>query len=287
MDDLSIDFTNDKFENQRMIDDLARKLSGGKTLEDLKNIQTRNTEKLIEKLELKAESNEAVQRYFEKLKSGNFVVPQTEFKSMPYDETRQRLWQLIKPKNWVINDLNRDVFIYLISWLSGNSIAQDSNIVLDAKKGIFLCGGTGNGKTSTMKIIQKFCLDNPEYRFRHFKMKPMSEILDDMANGIQPKLEGNWCIDDIGVNYFEVAKVYGNTFHPLPYLIDKLYLNFKNGFLLHVTSNETPKEIMYKNPNAPRSEWVFKDGFDERIRSRIFEMFNVIINTDVDRRFEK
>jgi hypothetical protein len=52
-----------------------------------------------------------------------------------------------------------------------------------------------------------------------------------------------------------------------------------------MTSNLTPKEILYKNPHETSDKWIYKDGFDSRVRGRMNEMFNFIINKDIDYRF--
>ena len=217
------------------------------------------------------------------------IKPQIEFITHDYEKTRRVLGLHLKEASFNVSDANRTLVIDLCAWLSGCNVQNEENksILLDAKKGIFLCGGTGNGKTTLMKILQKIGNNNPEYLFRGFKIKSMSELLVDMKNenmNTADYVKSSWCFDDIGVNYYEVSKIYGNRFHPLPYLIDMMYNTFKSGFPVHVTSNLTPKEILYTNPNAPQGERKFKEGFDERIRSRIYEMFNVLVNEDIDRR---
>lgn len=215
--------------------------------------------------------------------------PQKEFTTHDFEKTREVLRSTMSEMGFKSNKNNKPLLFDLCAWLSGCNVEnqENGNIILDAKKGIFLCGGTGNGKTTLMKILQKIGNNNPEYFFRGFKIKSMSELLVDMKSesmNTADYVKSSWCFDDIGVNYYEVSKIYGNRFHPLPYLIDMMYNTFKSGHPVHVTSNLTPKEILYSNPDAPMSERKFKEGFDERIRSRIYEMFNVLVNEDIDHR---
>lgn len=269
--------------------EIAKKEAGGKTAEQLAqnwaNFQNRRqianplSEYQIAKIE------EAKRKMAEPLKPANAT-----FQTLDYEQTKRIFCEHLKAQKFKVSNGNKLVLQDLTAWLAGNSIAENGQIELDAKKGIFLCGGTGNGKTTLMKIMQKMTGQNPAYQFRHFKIKNMSELLFDMANGNPPAANQyayNWCFDDLGVNYYEVSKIYGNTFHPLPYLIDMMYNHFKNGKTLLMTSNLVPKEIFYINPNDPQPQRRFKDGFDDRTRGRFNEMFNVCINTDIDYRFEK
>jgi hypothetical protein len=220
------------------------------------------------------------------------VLPKKDFTTHDFEKTREVFRKAMADAGFKSNANNKPILFDLCAWLSGCNVENQENgkIILDAKKGIFLCGGTGNGKTTLMKILQKIGNNNPEYLFRGFKIKAMSELLVDMKNesmNAADYAKSSWCFDDIGVNYYEVSKIYGNKFHPLPYLIDLMYMTFKAGYPVHVTSNLNIREILYTNPNAPQSERIFKEGFDERIRSRIYEMFNVLVNEDIDRRINQ
>jgi flagellar biosynthesis GTPase FlhF len=199
-------------QNKKMSDTngLAYKLSGGRDLETMRQMfsadrrkrDTEGAQKLTE------EQLKNYERFFEIVGQEKKTI-NTDFKSLDFEETKRLLNSYLVKSKFKVTNLNKPVLSDLSAWLSGCSVQNDKNeIELDATKGIFLCGGTGNGKTTLVKLLQKIAIQNDNYRFRHFKIKNTSELLSDMASGhipMQNDYNGNWCFDDVGVNYYEVS----------------------------------------------------------------------------------
>lgn len=241
----------------------------------------------VAKMELEPEQIEKNIAYFKKLAIEK-PIEQTLFSEYEYNDTKRVLWQKFVEKGFIVTPENKDTLIALCRWLNGSKNEVTDKYKINPKKGIFLCGGTGNGKTTLMRCLQQIGNQNPYYKFRGFKMQNTSEFLAELAKGYIPTsndYKGSWFFDDIGTGYVDIKKVYGNGFHPLPYLIDLMYNNFLKGYPVHITSNLTPVEILFINPDAPKGEQIFRDGFDERIRGRMNEMFNFVYNFDKDYRF--
>lgn len=271
------------------IDEIAIKLANGKTLEQLREEQA-NFENRRQGQGMTAEQKAKAEMYLSKVTAETPKV-QTSFTSLSYDDTRKILAAELDKRGFKVNDNNRHIIQSLCAWLSGNSLTNEKGeIILDAKKGIFLCGGTGNGKTTLVKTLQNIAFNTPQYRFRFFKMRYVSDMLGQMAKGDIPTAEDfkcNWCFDEVGADYLKVEKVFSNSFHPLPFLIDLIYNNYKSGYTYLMTSNLAMREILYENASEPSDKWRFRNGFDERTRRRLAEMFNYIVNTDVDHTFKK
>lgn len=130
----------------------------------------------------------------------------------------------------------------------------------DLKKGIFLYGGTGSGKTTLMRIFQdaRFVIKHP------VAMTNLPALYADMLADGQMNLQGQRdkerIFDDAGAENAEIAS-FGNRINIFPQL---LLLRYDGQYRTHATSNLTPSEI------------VLRPGFDDRVKSRMNEMFNII-----------
>lgn len=142
---------------------------------------------------------------------------------------------------------------------------QDKENKYDLKKGLLFLGGIGSGKTELMKLLKEYAFINKLHKhFRFEKMNKLEylyqkngyEMLEYYTNGL------NLCIDDIGVES-GVVNNYGNKINTFEDLLIGFYEDaFKNGYLMHGTTNLNGKQ--------------FKENYSSRIIDRMRAMFNII-----------
>ena len=155
------------------------------------------------------------------------------------------------------------------------------------KKGIFLFGGVGAGKTSIMKIFRlwlneiqaqsKFNMYSIRQIEREYKIDGFKALdyytYKTITNGygIKEYKPENICLDDVGTES-EKIKNYGDEINIFSELIqDRYELFIDKGIITHATTNIPTK--------------TFKEIYsDERITSRLREMFNTIHIPDIDYR---
>jgi len=163
----------------------------------------------------------------------------------------------------------------LAHFFTGNEMPD-----LDLTKGIYIYGNKGSGKTLAMKIMKDFTKEI--IRNNGFKFYNATEI----KQGVTDIKDAYWAVlnyldgkpttvfvDDIGTGYDEI-NTFGTKFNVTEALISERYIHFmRESRFLHVTSNISP---LY-----------FQTTYDERIVSRMNEMFNFIEISGPDYRSEK
>lgn len=162
-------------------------------------------------------------------------------------------------------------------------------------KGLYIIGNVGSGKSLIFKVFKEYtsiyrC--NSYSRFDYLTILDKYEsVSEDKSNLTGPnslkKFGLNYIasgpgfkdnpstvyIDDFGVRSFN-AKSYGTEINMIDELIALRYLVFeKHQKLTHLSSNIYPSD--------------FSDIMDERNKSRMFQMFNIIEFIDKDWRKEK
>ena len=176
----------------------------------------------------------------------DFPMDETLFYKVVGDEAAQRGF-VFRPEQF-------GVICRLTTYFSGNVGEYDT------EKGIFLFGGTGSGKTTIMKILQA-----ARARMKHpVAMTNMPTLYADMlAEGqmnLQSQREKERIFDDAGAENAEIAS-FGNRVNLFPQL---LLLRYEGQHKTHATSNLTPSEI------------IQRPGFDDRVKSRMNELFNIV-----------
>lgn len=173
---------------------------------------------------------------------------------------RRVVWEVMKVKGYFVMNEQRPIVQKLAYYFSGNEFPGG----YDLSKGIFLFGGCGAGKTSLFKIFQE-----ARVRFGFpLQLNHTPTIYSDfLASGnvdFDPYLKKERCFDDAGAEQMEIMS-FGNRVHILPQLIILRYETMqRDGTLTHFTSNLTPTEM------------VKRAGFDDRVKSRMNEMFNIV-----------
>jgi len=154
------------------------------------------------------------------------------------------------------------------------------------KKGILLMGLWGAGKSYALEKVfwayaKKF--DGTEYNLmktsdliKDFQLKGLVGLDDYKRFGFTNDKYSGLYLDEIGAKP-HIVKHYGTNYKPIEHFIDFRYTLFTDlKIKTHASTNLTLSE--------------FKELYDPRIYSRMFEMFNIIhVNTSKDLRmnFEK
>lgn len=166
----------------------------------------------------------------------------------------------------VIDQKNDVKIMAVIKW-----VIQDPAGPLDIKKGLWICGPYGSGKTEFVKNIV-LAANVAHFKFnniRYFENRAYDHIYDNT------RIQGNpdfiyqlppacYYVDDLGYQDRVTAKLYGNTDNVLDILLTRLHGMHKNGFYHIATSNKTPGGMAENNLIHPGS-------YD-----RIQEMFNIV-----------
>lgn len=184
--------------------------------------------------------------------------------SMPIDQTLffRVVGDEMNRRGFVVRPEQERVLINLALYFSGNPSE------LDPKKGVFLFGGTGSGKTMFLKVMQgaraRFRLPVAMANIPEIQAEIVAEGRVDVSKWLGREI----ILDDAGAEGEEVA-AYGNKIALVPQLI---LLRYERPEITHMTSNLTPKEI------------AERPGFDDRVRSRMNEMFNLVFLPGTDYR---
>lgn len=144
----------------------------------------------------------------------------------------------------------------------------------DLKKGIYLWGNVGRGKSFLMSLLSVFCKEI-EYSYRNFNIYSVKElsfkvVRDSNIKHLDDCLKGKVCLDDVG---FEEKNVflYKNSVPIMEFLVDGRYNLFqKTGMVTHMTSNVPPG--------------LLETEYSKRVESRIHEMFNLVELKGIDKR---
>ena len=182
-------------------------------------------------------------------------------------------------KNPVLTEERKHVWSEIIKYIYATPGCE-----FDLNKGLYICGLTGTGKTSTFDIISSLLeIDNIQYerlltnnfepkknylsKFNFIKVSSkqiLKEFTEGSYSAIQKYIDArNVFIDDLGAES-TTAKHYGSELNVMVYLIEERYLHTV-GFT-HFTSNYPLSHL--------------SEIYDTRVFSRLCEMCNVVKLTD-------
>ncbi len=156
---------------------------------------------------------------------------------------------------------------------------NDPDSHFDLRKGVYLYGDVGCGKTSIMKAFQKFASVT---HIKKFKLASTSEISRKIvarsSSEIMMYYSGDeftqrrdyptFCFDDLGLE--GPCTIYGSKINPMEEI---LFARYEKRLLTHATSNLKPERI--------------KEKYGKRVFSRLHEMFNIIYLDGIDHRMKK
>lgn len=169
------------------------------------------------------------------------------------------------------------VFRNLVQYFIG-----DTEGVLDVRKGIYLFGGFGVGKTVIMKALQEFAtliesrLVNAGVPFtpRAFKFSYAKDIALEVqrtatTESLKQYFTSTRLFDDLGNE--EEQRIYGNDVNAMAEILLARYNAYQyGGPLTHCTSNLPPDRCC--------------EVYGDRIGSRVFELFNHVFIDGSDKR---
>lgn len=198
-------------------------------------------------------------------------ITQSDFNYDHFARLMELHGQIIFGANFKLYKEDKDVILQLYAYFTGD-IALCKHYEIDLRKGLFLSGKTGVGKTVHMKLVRQFM----SYRER-FKMKTCQALsLEYMDTGSQVitqygrnyveyidhnTINQSYCFDDLGTE--DEVKHFGTQTNVMGQIILMRYELFQNRQVhTHFTSNLT----------APQIEKYYGD----RVRSRLREMCNWI-----------
>lgn len=206
-----------------------------------------------------------------------FDLEEEQEDTISYEEGRKLLWSLIKtfvisyPAKFedgvfIVDDRNKKLIQALLNYFLG---IEDS---LSLKKGLFLTGSTGVGKTLILEIFQQFAKCNGV--LHSFKKYSAADIYNDYKETGNAYLnflsKQNILIDDLGAEP-PVFKEYGNDVKPLLDLLE----------LRHRQSLINPKLRTFITSNLSADE--IGERYGQRVKDR-FKNFNIINLTGDSRR---
>lgn len=179
---------------------------------------------------------------------------------LPIDQAKKLMNLVMKAhgfngKNYRMDKTN-------LAWIMNQMVLwalADPACEWDIKKGIYLEGNIGRGKTQAMKFLAGF---TRAIDYRHSEMVHVKKIIIDVSDAkhlgpLKKYLVGKWIFNDIG--YEEDDKLMGNKID----LVDRVFsLRADDNLLTHATGN------------VPRSE--IKATYGPRIDSRWDQLFNSV-----------
>ncbi len=197
-------------------------------------------------------------------------------------------------KNFVFNQNNKIIYKILLKYFTGDKSFELMNFPVmiqkgSLKKGIFLAGNVGSGKSLIIKNIFKDYTQNRLYLnsynifdYRDIKLEyeqygaaALEKFTNKISNsgGIRRNQTQVILIDDFLATGAEVV-YYGNKINLADELVQIRYEVYKrSGRLTHFTTNIFPAQM--------------QEFLDERSLSRLSEMCNAIVFKDKDWRKDK
>ena len=167
------------------------------------------------------------------------------------------------------------IFKLIVYFLNDKENAE--KLELDLQKGIILTGPIGCGKTSLMTLMR--LVPSPE---RNYVIRSCRDISFEFIqegyeviwrysklsfNSSHPKI---YCFDDLGAE--QSLKYYGNECNVMgEILLSRYDLFISQSMITHITTNLSASEI--------------EKSFGNRVRSRMREMFNLLVMKCKDKRF--
>jgi DNA replication protein DnaC len=234
-----------------------------KTLEDLRQAFLNWKERHRPAPVMTVAETEAQRRYFEAVHN-----PAATVWPVPVDLFKANVWGWLQTQGFTAESVetSKTALNALCAYFSGN----EGELSLD--KGIYLYGGCGVGKTTIFRAMQKARL---KFR-RPLAMTNLpvycAEVLEGSAETLTTLASKERVYDDAGAENAKIMQ-FGNARHIFPELIMIGYERLKrDGIMMHLTTNLAPSEI------------ITRTGVDERVRSRLNEMFNIVLLDGVDNR---
>nr|WP_299035033.1 hypothetical protein [uncultured Tenacibaculum sp.] len=213
--------------------------------------------------------------YFKKISQ---IKEQKIITSIPTEVLKNLIWKESKEyfrkkgRIFIVDDKNRD-FLHLISLYFSNNPEFENEYGGELRKGLFVHGKCGTGKSSIFDVIQ---IISRKYKLPYLWFKNISVhkiITDYNLEGecvVGNYTKGKVHFDDLGAE--KLANSWGVKENLMTRISEIRYNHFKaKGTKTFITSNKTINQI--------------KASYGDRVYSRFFEMFNFLELPGDDRRF--
>lgn len=226
--------------------------------------------------ELPVETNEAVKKYFEELKTESDEI------DIDINYSWSRLLHAAQSivlkfgKQLIIDTTNEAIWkfiaLYLCTdhrasqWLTSPTHKQINSFSFN--KGILICGSYGVGKSLLLRSASQAQVSGNKFQF-HTTNSVVYKYESEGPKSLKEFLDHNICFDDFGTE--SKAFHYGKQVDIFQQIIEERYNSFINhGCKTHISTNLTVEEIGKR--------------YGARVESRLYEMFNIIVLTGSDRR---
>ncbi len=179
-------------------------------------------------------------------------------------------------KDFLFDDENLDFIRLLCLYFAKDNrfntmeLNDNSNCINERNldKGLLIFGNYGFGKSLIIKAFKNISIPGNRFYYHHANEIVMEYSKNGYA-GLETFLKSNCYYDDLGTEdkagHYEQKKELFKT------IIEARYNQFINqGIRTHISTNLNPDEIA--------------ERYGERIESRIYEMFNIIVVSGTDRR---
>ena len=176
-----------------------------------------------------------------------------------------------------VNDENKEVIKALYQYFTNDPAFWDNKTVMNEpslRKGIWLAGNTGSGKTLLLEIFSKYKLKHVPFEMistremnRRFNSKGHDGIAKYSYDSVRTNATSITSInhvafDDLGNEESETV-YFNNIISVMEHVLDERYRHFtKHQLITHVTTNMTLDQV--------------GETYGNRIKSRVNEMFNII-----------
>lgn len=201
-------------------------------------------------------SQEVDPKYLEKV-----LNPEKNLKKVSIDEALQ-LWKhyadIDTQQNWQkdyqFTDENKELVEFMMNQLISPGF----------KRGFFLIGKTGSGKSAIMRIFSSWLRRIHNLQHLSYSIASTIDIVSEYSEGGEDAIarykSGNWCFDDLGAENLE-AMYMGNRKNVMKDLLQIRYNNHRAGMITYCTGNI--------------SKEMFGEYYGFRMSSRLNEMFQV------------
>lgn len=201
------------------------------------------------------EQSQALSEYWQMVfsdrpkRTSALYISKSTAQEMSYEEARGRFWAIMELRQahimqltgnmdfrWQFSEQDRERNVNLLKYF-----INDPSSAYDLKKGLFLYGAPGTGKTEIMQAFQRFCEQYELSKAFHYSHMP--DVYSRVRAGddeISTQAQFDRCLDEFGRITGSVM-LYGNPIDPNEAIIEARYIRFKNyGQLTHIITNATP-----------------------------------------------
>lgn len=223
----------------------------------------------IELQEVKRQMNEKEKQYWNNVNKTEDLKPI----ELTYEQIEQRFKTLcnsnLMNKKYIIDDDNRKLIRFLTLYFSESELFNKEFNKHSLNKGILIIGKCGTGKTATYRIFKEIVKHSRKHAFSMISTNQVVKEYEADTRSYDKFVKRKYCFDDFGSE--AVSKYYGKTEDIFKTILEERYINFiEKNLKTYISTNLSIDQI--------------KQRYGERLYSRIFEMFNIILLDGNDRR---